>query len=130
MRRYITVGFAVLAGIAIGVTATRGLNAQTKPPTYVVIDIGEMTDAEGFKAIPSSPATSPARLAELGGRYVVRTETTTALDGVPPKRFVLMAFDSKEKAEAWNNAPDIKATNAIRSKTTKSSSFIVEGFAN
>jgi uncharacterized protein (DUF1330 family) len=130
MNQRIALGLTLLAGVAIGATAIKGLNAQTRPPTYVVIDITEMTDPAGFKVIPASPAASPARLAALGGRYVIRTETTTALDGVPPKRFVLLAFDSKEKAQAWNDAPDIKEINAIRARTTKSNSFIVEGFAN
>ena len=119
----------MLAGVAIGAFAVQGLHAQAKPPTYVVIDISAMTDPEGFKAIPSSPAAGPARLTELGGRYVIRTQTMTALDGTPPARFVVLAFDSKEKAQGWADASDIKALNTIRAKTTNSRSFIVEGFA-
>jgi len=46
-----------------------------------------------------------------------------------PARFVVLAFDSKEKAQGWADAADIKAINAIRTKTTNSSAFIVEGFA-
>ena len=132
MNRYISLGLAMLAGAAFGATAIKGLSAQTqaKPPTYVVIDITEVSNPEGFKAVTTSTAASPARLAALGGRYLIRTETATALDGVPPKRFVLLAFDSKEKAQAWNDASDIKEINAIRAKTTKSSAFMVDGFAN
>jgi uncharacterized protein (DUF1330 family) len=132
MNRYMTLGLAMLAGAAFGATAIRGLSAQTqaKPPTYVVIDITELSNPEGFKAVITSSAASPARLAALGGRYLIRTETTVALDGTPPKRFVLLAFDSKEKAQAWYDAPDIKEINAIRDKTTKSNVFIAEGFAN
>ena len=88
-----------------------------------------MTDPEGFKAVTSSPAAGPARLKELGGRYIIRSTTMTALDGPPPARFVVLAFDSKDKAQAWADASDIKAINAIRYKTTSSSAFIVEGFA-
>jgi uncharacterized protein (DUF1330 family) len=130
MKTSYAVTIGVLAGVAIGATAIKGLNAQGRPPTYVVIDIAEMTNPDGFKAVITSPAASPARLTALGGRYVIRTDAVTALDGVPPKRFVLLAFDSKEKAQAWNDASDIKEVNAIRAKTTKSSAFIVEGFAN
>jgi uncharacterized protein (DUF1330 family) len=130
MKTSYAVTIGVLAGVAIGATAIKGLNAQGRPPTYVVIDIAEMTNPDGFKAVITSPAASPARLAALGGRYLIRTDMVTALDGVPPKRFVLLAFDSKEKAQAWNDASDIKEVNAIRAKTTKSSAFIVEGFAN
>jgi uncharacterized protein (DUF1330 family) len=130
MNRLVSLGLAMLAGAALGATAIKGLNAQAKPPTYVVIDIAEMTDPEGFKAIPNSAAASPAETAALGGHYVIRTETTTALEGAPPKRFVVLAFDSKEKAQGWYNAPATKQINAIRDKTTKSRVFMVEGFAN
>ena len=129
MTRFLFPGLTMLAGVAIGAFAVQGLHAQAKPPTYVVIVIAKITDAEGFKAVPASPAAGPARLKELGGRYVIRSTMMTALDGTPPDRFVLLAFDSKDKAQAWADAPDIKALNAIRNKTTNSNSFIVEGFA-
>jgi uncharacterized protein (DUF1330 family) len=64
---------------------------------------------------------------DLGGRYIMRTDKITALDGTAPKRFVVIAFDSAEKAQAWNNSPAQKDVNAIRVKTTKSRVFIVEG---
>jgi uncharacterized protein (DUF1330 family) len=120
----------LLCGIALGGAAMHGLRAQSNPPTYVVIDIASITDPEGFKAVPTSPGASPARLTALGGRYVIRTETMTAIDGTPPKRFVILAFDSKEKPQGWADAPDVKATNAMRTNTTNSRAFIVQGSAN
>jgi hypothetical protein len=65
---------ALAAGIAISGAVIQGLHAQATPPTYVVVDISEITDAEGFKAIP--PKASPASLATFGGKYVIRTENT------------------------------------------------------
>ena len=121
---------ALLSAMALGAVAIQGLHAQAKPPTYVVIDIANMTDPEGFKAVPTSPGASPARLTALGGRYIIRTETISAIDGTPPKRFVVLAFDSREKAQGWVDAPDVKETNAMRAKTTNSRAFIVEGIAN
>jgi uncharacterized protein (DUF1330 family) len=130
MNRPLSLGLAVLAGIALGAMAIKGPKPQNKPPTYVVVDIAEITDPEGFKAVTISAATSPAATAALGGRYIIRTATTTALDGIPPKRLVVIAFDSKEKAQDWSDSQETKKITAIRNKTTKSSSFIVEGFAN
>ena len=129
MKTQYTVALAMLAGVGLGAVAVQGLHAQAKPPSYVVIDIAKITDPEGFKAVTSSPAAGPARLKELGGSYIIRSTTLTALDGTPSDRFVVLAFDSKEKAQAWADASDIKAINGIRSKTTNSRSFIVEGFA-
>jgi uncharacterized protein (DUF1330 family) len=127
MKRFLVPGLTMLAGVAVGASAVQGLHAQAKPPAYVIIDIAKMTDPEGFKAVTSSPAAGPARLKELGGRYVIRSTMMSALDGTPPARFVVLAFDSKEKAQGWADASDIKAINAIRAKTTISRAFFVEG---
>jgi uncharacterized protein (DUF1330 family) len=78
----------------------------------------------------ASPATSPSGLAAQGGRHITRTEKITALDGTAPKRFIIIAFDSEETAQAWNNSTSQKEINALRAKTTKSRSFIVEGMSN
>ena len=129
MKRLVTLGLAMLAGVAIGAAAVNGLNAQGKPPgAYAVVDIAEITDPEGFKALGQRTNEAAAAVfKDLGGRYIVRTDKITALDGAAPKRFVVIAFDSAEKAQAWNNSPAQKEVNATRAKTTKSRVFIVEG---
>jgi len=131
MNRPISLGLAMLAGVALGAMAIKGLNAQTKPPAYVVIDISAMTDPAGFNTVlTANSAASTAELGSLGGRYVIRTTATTALDGTPPERFVVVAFDSPEKAKAWYESPKTRAITAARIKTAKSSAFIVEGAVN
>ncbi len=130
MRIQHPIAWTLLGGIALGATVVEGLHAQSRPPTYVVIEVSAYSDPEGFKAVPASAAASPAGTAQLGGRYIIRSDATTALEGTPPKRFVVIAFDSKEKAQAWHDAPETKAVNAIRNKTTTSRVFMVEGFAN
>ena len=128
MKTRYTVALAMLAGVGIGGAAIQGLHAQAKPPAIVVVDIGDITDPEGFKAIGQrSNATAMAVFKDLGGRYIARTSNITALDGTAPKRFIVIAFDSMEKAQAWNNLPAQKEINALRAKTTKSRSFIAEG---
>jgi uncharacterized protein (DUF1330 family) len=117
----------MVAGAALGVTALQGLHAQAGKPGYAVVDISEITDPEAFKAITNSPTTTPTGMAALGGRYVMRTENISALDGTPPKRFVVIQFDSVEKAKAWNATPQLAEINAIRAKASKSRSFVVEG---
>jgi uncharacterized protein (DUF1330 family) len=48
-----------------------------------------------------------------------------ALDGAAPKRFVMVAFDSMEKASGFYQ--NTKEMTAMRIKATKSRAFIVEG---
>lgn len=119
------IALALIAGIAAGGAIIQGLHAQAAPPVYVVVDISEITDPEGFKAIP--PKAGPETLAPFGGKYLIRTEKITAFDGPAPKRFVVIAFDSVAQAKAWKASESSKAVDAIRDKTTKSSQFLVEG---
>ncbi len=128
MRIQYTAATAMLAGVAIGAAAVQSLHAQTKPPAYVVIAIRSITDPDAMKTV--AQRASPEALAAAGGHYVVRTNEITALEGAAPKRFVMIAFDNLEKAQAWRNSPTTKETTAIRSKATDSESFMVEGVAN
>jgi uncharacterized protein (DUF1330 family) len=116
---------ALVTGIAVGGAVIQGLHAQATPVAYVVVDISDVTDPEGFKAIP--PKSGPETLAPFGGKYLIRTEKITALDGTAPKRFVVIAFDSVANAKAWKASASSKEVDAIRDKTTKSSQFLVEG---
>ena len=63
----------------------------------------------------------------MGGHYLARGGKITALDGTAPQRYVILAFDNLEKAQAWYNSPGQKEVVATRTKTTKSRSFLVEG---
>jgi uncharacterized protein (DUF1330 family) len=125
MNRSIALGLAMLAGGAIGATAIQGLHAQAKPPTYVVVALRKINDAATFKAEVVDKAA--AAMANSGGKYVIRTDKITAFDGTPPQRYVLIQFDSPEKAQAWKNSELQKAVDAARMKATDSLSFMVDG---
>jgi uncharacterized protein (DUF1330 family) len=124
MNRLAALAMALLAGAAIGAAAVNGLNAQGTPGAYAVVDISEITDQNTFgqilpKALPASEA--------FGGKYIVRTSKITALDGTPPQRFVVIAFDSVENAKAWDSSALQKEVNDLRKKSTKSRVFIADG---
>ena len=123
------IALALLAGAALGAAAIQGLQAQTKPPAYVVVAVRKINDADAFKAGVVDKAT-PAALAAAGGRYVVRAQKVISLDGPAPQRFVLIAFDSVEKAQAWSDLAATKEVTAARMKSTDLLSFIVEGSSN
>ena len=115
----------LLAGVALGAAMIQTIHAQTKPPAYVVVALRKINDPAAFKTEVVDKAA--AALANSGGKYLIRTDKITALDGVPPQRYVLIQFDSAEKAQAWKNSELQKAVDAARMKTTDSLSFMVEG---
>lgn len=126
MRYRYKIAFAMLAGIALGAAVTQVLHAQAKPPTYVVIAIQKITDAEAYKPLPEK---GRAAAEAAGGRYLIRTGNIVRLDGSPPERLALIEFESVEKAKAWYNSVAQKDADTIRARSTDSFAFIVEGVA-
>jgi uncharacterized protein (DUF1330 family) len=124
MKTSYNLAIAVAAGAAVGGSVVQGLHAQGTPPTYAVVDISNVTDPEGFKALV--PKAGPATAA-FGGKFIVRTENIMASDGTAPKRFVIIAFDSLAKAKAWDASEAQKEVTAIRMKNSTSRQFFVEG---
>jgi uncharacterized protein (DUF1330 family) len=126
MKAKYKLGLTLLAGIALGGAAIEGIHAQMKPPTYVVVAIRKITDADAYKQVM---AKAPASIAASGATFVIRTDKITSLDGTPPARFILLKFDSAEQAQAWHNSAAQKEVDAIRVKASDSLSFMVEGLA-
>jgi uncharacterized protein (DUF1330 family) len=104
------------------------LRARDTPLAHFVIEINKINDAAGFKTITDIPTGGADTAKALGGRYIARGGKITALDGsAPPERFIAYAFDSVEKAQAFNNSEYFKKVSATRNKTTEARAFIVEG---
>jgi uncharacterized protein (DUF1330 family) len=117
---------AVTISLAFGTNAIRGLHARTTtPPVYVVVEIDEITDATSFEALRQTADATAVEVQSEDGRYFARTENVIALDGSAPKFFALMAFDNITKAKTFNDS--MRKITALRTKATKSRSFIVEG---
>jgi uncharacterized protein (DUF1330 family) len=122
MKRFL--GLALVAFVSA--VAIRGLHARaTTPPVYVVVEIDEITDANGFDALRQTAGATAIEVQFEDGRYFASTENVTALDGNAPKSFAFIAFDNITKAKTFIDS--IKATTALRTRVTKSRSFIVEG---
>ena len=120
------VGAMIVVG-ALGVAWVPVARAQTHAPAYVVAEV-EITDPAGFAKYA---AQVPATLAPFGGRYLVRGGSIKAVEGSPPRTFVVLAFDSLEQAEGWDNSPAYRAIQPLRVKSTSAASrvFIAEGLA-
>ncbi len=118
---------AVLAGVSIGVAGATAIHAQQAkvPPAYVIAEL-EVTDPATF---PKYGEKVPETVAAFNGHYIVRGGKTQSLEGEPPKRMVVIAFDSAEKARGWYDSPAYQAIKPIRQSSAKTRSFIVEGVA-
>ena len=123
MRTRTQLTLAVLAGAALCGAALQGLNAQSKPLAYIVAEV-EVTDPGAYQTYLDR---NTPLVASAGGRYLTRGEKIIALDGAPPKRFAIIAFDSVEKAQAYRELPAYKEIMPLRDKGARFRSFIAEG---
>jgi uncharacterized protein (DUF1330 family) len=116
---------AVLAGVIIGVAGMAIHAQQTKTaPGYVVAEV-DVHDAATFAKYG---AKVPDTLKPFNAHYLVRGGKIEAVEGTAPKdRFVVIAFDSAEKARAWENSAAYEAIKPIRHSSATSRVFIVEG---
>ena len=113
----------LVAGLAIGAGLATALRAQSAPPAYVVAEVA-IHDADAF-ARDYAPGVA-GTLQSFGGRFLTSGKLT-ALEGNVPPRFVIIAFDSVEKARGWYDSPVYRPLLAIRQKTATSTLFIAEG---
>jgi uncharacterized protein (DUF1330 family) len=117
---------AVLAGVVMGVLGGMRIHAQQAKtaPGYVIAEVDVHNPTEFAKYGAKVPDT----LAPFNGHYLVRGGKVEAVEGTAPKdRFVVIAFDSAEKARAWENSAAYEAIKPIRHSSATSRVFIVEG---
>lgn len=118
---------AVLFGALIGVGGATAIHArQTKTnPGYIIAEV-DVTDPATFQEYAKQVG---GTMEPFNGHYVVRGGKIVPLEGDAPKRFVIIAFDSVEKAQAWEDSPAYSAIKPIRHRSAKSTVFIAEGIA-
>jgi uncharacterized protein (DUF1330 family) len=116
---------AAMSGVAIGAVGATVIHAQQAKtaPAYLIAEL-DVTDATTFQKYASGV---PATIAPFSGRYLVRAGKTETLEGEPPKRIVVIAFDSLEKARGWFDSPGYDAIKPIRHSSAMSRDYLVEG---
>lgn len=123
MKPHYALSATLAAGLVIGAVLATALQAQSTPPAYVVAEVA-IHDADAF-ARDYAPSVA-GTLQPYGGRFLTSGKLT-ALEGNVPQRFVIIAFDSVEKARGWYDSPAYQPLLAIRQKTATSTLFIAEG---
>jgi uncharacterized protein (DUF1330 family) len=125
MKTNYKIMLAVLVGVLIGIAGATVIHARVvRPlPGYVVAEV-DVTDPATFQKYADK---APGTIASFNGHYIIRGGKTLSVEGEPPKRFVVIQFDSMDQAKAWENSPAYEAIKPIRHSSAKSRVFITEG---
>jgi uncharacterized protein (DUF1330 family) len=113
MKQNHKLALVLLIGIALGGVGATVIQAQqTKAaPGYVVAEV-DVNDAAQFQKYA---AAVPGTLAPFNATYVVRAGKITPVEGdAPTGRFIVIGFDSVEKAKAWEDSPAYEAIKPMR----------------
>ena len=91
---------------------------------YIVVEI-HVHDRDRYDRYKEM---APPSIAQYGGRYIVRGGVCEALEGAwNPPRFVMLEFDSAERARAWWSSPEYAEAKKLRHATATTRMLLVEG---
>jgi uncharacterized protein (DUF1330 family) len=124
MKTRHTVALSILVGAALGAAATQAINAQAKPPAYVVSEI-DVANEDGYAKEYLPPVTKVMQ--DHGVRYLARGNRTASIKGEPPKRIALLTFENFETAQSAFNSPAFQEAVRIGEKYAKFRIYAVEG---
>jgi uncharacterized protein (DUF1330 family) len=113
-------GFGLHEGRGMGAGGGDGLLT----PTYVLITVSKITDAEAFKGAlrDLTAADTPS-----GGRLAMDTDKPVAWEGTAPEHVVMIQFDNPDQAQAWKNSDAFKNVDAELHRSSESTMQLVEG---
>ena len=102
----------VALGAIVGIAGTASIHARQMKmaPGYVIAEV-DVTDPATFQKYAEK---APGTIAQYGGHYVIRGGKFDSIEGDAPKRFVVIQFDSVDKAKAWEDSPEYNAIKPIR----------------
>ena len=131
MRTYVTVALSMVTGIAVGAVAVQGLHAQSKPTVYLINEI-DVTDPEKYGAefTPKAQASvrgSGAKFVAIGGTGGAGAKPIHAVEGTPPKRMTIQAWDSLDAVNKWFNSAEYQDALKIGHKYATFRRYAVEG---
>jgi uncharacterized protein (DUF1330 family) len=94
------------------------------PKGYLLAEL-EITDPVIFEEYRSKV---PATIALYGGRYLVRGGDPERLEGDRPlRRFVVLEFDSPQRALDWYHSKEYGPVKALRLRSATTHAFLLNG---
>jgi uncharacterized protein (DUF1330 family) len=111
-------GFGIHEGHGIG--GSEGLLT----PTYVLITVSKVIDAEAFKGALRDlmAADTP-----LGGRLAMDTDKPVYWEGTAAEHVVMIQFDNPDQAQAWKNSDAFKSFDTKLHRSSESTMQLVQG---
>jgi uncharacterized protein (DUF1330 family) len=131
MKTHLTVAASMLTGMALGGFAIQGLHAQAKPPIYLITEI-DVTNPEKYaqEFAPKAQATIKAaggKFILIGGTAGVGAKPINSLEGTPPKRITVQAWESMDALKKWYEGADYQAALKIGKQYATFRRYSVEG---
>ena len=131
MKQYLGLGLGMIAGTMIGAAAVSGLHAQAKPPVFLVTEI-DVTNPEAYgkEFAPKAQATIKAAGAKfilIGGTAGSGAKEINAIEGTPPKRVTVQAWESLEALNKWYKSEEYQEALKIGQKYATFRRYAVEG---
>jgi uncharacterized protein (DUF1330 family) len=119
-----TIALSMLVGIALGAAAIKTLQAQAKPPVYMIA-INEVSNQEGYTKEYVPPAQKLVK--DHDGVYVAAGPGTQVTGGLPNGPVVILRWESMEALQSWRNSPEFQAALKIGEKYAKYNIIAVGG---
>ena len=113
-------GFGMHEGHRMGMGAGGGLLT----PTYVLITVSKITDAEAFKVTVRDLMAADAAFA---GRLAADVDKPVAWEGTAPEHVVMIQFDNADQAQAWKSSDAFKKFDAELHLSSESTMQLVQG---
>ena len=131
MKNRIGIVLGLIVGFALGAVSVHSLHAQGKPLVYLISEI-DVTDPEAYgkEFAPKAQATvtgSGARFVAIGGAAGANAKPITAIEGTPPKRMTIQAWESLEAMNKWYNGAAYQEALKIGRKYATWRRYAVEG---
>jgi uncharacterized protein (DUF1330 family) len=113
-------GFGMHGGHRRGAGGSEGLLT----PTYVLITVSKITDAEAFKVTMRDLMAADTPFA---GRLAVDMDKPVSWEGTAPEHVVMIQFDNPDQAQVWQSSDAFKRFDAELHRTSESTMQLLQG---
>ena len=117
---------AITCGLLVGGGAVQMLQAQSKPPAFVVAEIA-VRDVEGYDE--NFQKATHKDILNHGGKYLAAgyNKTVSLVGDPPPNRVVILQFPNMDAVKEWREEGAMDMENTVGSKYAKFRIYAAEG---